>query len=253
MGKLIAGLVIGLIFGCLLTFFIFGGVPRAGKAPGSPIRPPDPAGSPAGTAQIVLKEEFFNHVLETIFRDMNPPAFPLGLAGNNDGSGPSNASSYGLIQTGPECASKITILPNGSGAQTGITFENDRISAPLAFSGSYNSMFGCLQFTGWAQAGMELRYDAAQQAVFGQLNVETVNLDGVNPVVSSFMTPIVQTTINNRVNPIQILRGEQIALNMPVAASGGNLMANVKDVRAEIKDKALNLYVSYEFNGQAAQ
>ena len=92
-----------------------------------------------------------------------------------------------------------------------------------------------------------------QQAVFGQLNVETVNLDGVNPVIVSFVTPIVQTTLNNRVNPVPILRGEQIALNMPIAASGGNLLANVKDVRAEIKDKALNLYVSYEFAGKPAQ
>jgi hypothetical protein len=252
MGKLIIGLVIGLVLGCAITFFMFGGVPKAGKAPGVRIQPPDSAGSPAGTAQIVLKEQFFNHVLETIFRDMNPPAFPLSMAGNN-GSEPSNVQAYGLVQTGQECASKITVLPNGSGAQTSITFENDRISAPLAFSGSYNSMFGCLQFTGWAQASMEMRYDAAQQAVFGQLNVETVNLDGVNPVISSLVTPIVQTTLNNRVNPVPILRGEQIALNMPIAASGGNLMANVKDVRAEIKDKALNLYVSYEFAGKPAQ
>ena len=135
MGKLIIGLVIGLVLGCVATFFMFGGVPKAGKAPGVRIQPPDSAGSPAGTAQIVLKEEFFNHVLETIFRDMNAPAFPLGLA-SSSGSEPSNAQAYGLVQTGQECASKITVLPNGSGAQTGITFENDRISAPLAFSGA---------------------------------------------------------------------------------------------------------------------
>ena len=244
MGKVIIGLLIGLVLGCLVTLFVFGGVPRAAKAPGAPIQPPDAAGAPAGTAQIVLKEEFFNHVLSTIQRDMNAPAFPLGLSENTE---PSSA------QAPQACPSKITILPEGSGAQTSIRFDNDRISAPLAFSGSYNSMFGCLQFTGWAQATMGLNYDATQQTVFGQLNVETVNLDGVNPVISSFMTPIVQSTINNRVNPIQILRGDQIALNMPVAASGGNLLANVKDVRAEVKDKALNLYVTYEFAGQAAQ
>lgn len=250
MGKLIIGLVIGLVLGCVATFFLFGGVPRAGKAPGVPIRPPDTTGVPAGTAQIVLKEQFFNHVLETILRDMNPPAFPLTLAG---GDPQPDTEAYGLIQAAPQCDSKITLLPNGSGAQTSINFDNDRIAAPLAFSGSYNSLFGCLQFTGWAQANMELRYDAAQQAVFGQFNVETVNLDGVNPVIGSILTPIVQTTLNNRVNPVQILRGEQIALNMPIAASGGNLLANVTDVRAEVKDKALNLYVIYGFKGAPAQ
>lgn len=251
MGKLIAGLLIGLVLGCLVTFFIFGGVPRAGKVPGVPIRPPDTAGAPAGTAQIVLKEQFFNHVLETILRDMNPPAFPLNLAGG--GEPQPNTEAYGLVQAVPQCESKLTLLPNGSGAQTSINFDNDRITAPLAFSGSYNSLFGCLQFTGWAQANMELRYDAAQQVVFGQLNIETVNLDGVNPVIGSLLTPVVQTTLNNRVNPVQILRGDQIALNMPIAASGGNLLANVTDIRAEVKDKALNLYVIYGFSGKPAQ
>lgn len=244
MAKLIIGLLIGLVLGCAVTFFVFGGVPRAVKAPGAPIQSPDPAGPPAGTAQIVLKEEFFNHVLGTILRDMKPPAFPLSLSGE---AAPSDA------QAPQECPSSITLLPEGSGAQTGIRFENGRIGAPLAFSGSYNSMFGCIQFTGWAQAVLQLNYDAAQQVVFGQLNVETVNLDGVNPVVSGLLTPVVQSTLNSRVNPVQVLRGEQIALNLPVAASGGNLLANVKDVRAEIKDKALNLYVSYEFKGAAAQ
>lgn len=249
MGKLIIGLLIGLVLGCLVTLFVFGGVPRAAKAPGVRIQPPDPAGAPPGTTQIVLREEFFNHLLSTILRDMKAPAFPLGLT---SAGGSSNVQAYGLVQAAPECASNITILPEGSGAQTRVSFDNNRIVAPLAFSGSYNSMFGCLQFTGWAQANLEMNYDSSQQVVFGQLNVETVNLDGVNPVVSSFMTPLVQSTLNHRVNPIQILRGEQIALNMPVAASGGNLLANVKDVRAEVKDKALNLYVTYEFKGAAA-
>jgi hypothetical protein len=250
MGKIIIGLLIGLVLGCAVTFFILGGVPRAVKAPGAPIQPPDPAGAPPGTAQIVLKEEFFNHVLATILRDMKAPAFPLGLT---SAAGSENVQAYGLVQAAPDCASSITILPDGSGAQTSIRFDNNRVVAPLAFSGSYNSMLGCLQFTGWAQANLELNYDAAQQVVFGQLNIETVNLDGVNPVLSSFLTPLVQSTLNSRVNPVQILRGEQIALNLPVAASSANLLANVKDVRAEVKDKALNLYVTYEFKGAAAQ
>jgi len=59
----------------------------------------------------------------------------------------------------------------------------------------------------------------------------------------------VQTTINNRVNPITILRGQQLALNLPIAASDGTLKANVKDVRSDIKDGALNLFVTYDFAG----
>ena len=38
-------------------------------------------------------------------------------------------------------------------------------------------------------------------------------------------------------------------VNLPVAAANGNLQAKVTDVRAEVKDRALNLYVIYDFAG----
>lgn len=230
MGRLIIGLLIGIVAGGALTFYLFVGVPQAVIAPGTPIQPPDPNGVPAGAAQIVLRQQFLNEALGTIFQEMNAPAFPLS-------------------STSADCEGRITIQREGSGVQTGVSFDDNRISTPLAFTGSYSSPFGCLRFTGWAQANFEMRFDAQNQAVFGQINVETVNLDGVNPVVGALLTPIVQSTLNTRVNPIRILDGRQIAINLPVAAANGNLQASVTDVRAEVKDNALNLYVIYDFAG----
>jgi hypothetical protein len=230
MGRLIIGLLIGLILGGALTFYFFVGVPQAVKAPGVPIQAPDPSGAPPGTAQIVLRQQFLNETLGTIFQEMNAPTFPL-----SEGSA--------------DCEGRITILQEGSGIQTGVNFDNDRITSPLAFTGSYASPFGCLRFTGWAQANFEMRFDQQNQTVFGQINVETVNLDGVNPVISALVTPVVQSTLNTRVNPVRILDGRQIAINLPVAAANGNLRAAVTDVRAEVKNSALNLYVIYDFAG----
>jgi hypothetical protein len=247
MAKFFIGILVGILVGGALVFFFLGGAPRAARTPGEPVRPPDPNGVPPGTAQIVLREDFFNTVLQTIFRDMNSPSFPMGLAD----SGKGDAQSYALAQSGG-CASVITILPEGSGVRTGMRFENNKLAAPIAFSGSYSSPFGCLNFTGWAQTNVELRFDTAQQNVFGQINVETVNLDGVSPLLSGFVTPVVQATLNSRVNPIQIIQGRQIALNVPIAATQGNLQASVKDVRSDVKDNALNLYAIYEFSGQKA-
>ena len=247
------GSLLGLIIGGALVFFFFGGAPRAANAPpGIPIQPPDASGVPPGTAQIVLRQDFFNQILQTIFRDMNAPSFPLNLTGQNNTEN-REVVRYGLLQNANGCEGKITLLPEGSGVQTGLRFEENRLTAPLAFSGSTSVFGSCIQFTGWAQANLELRYDAGQQSVFGQINVETVNLDGVVPVISSFVTPIVQSTINQRVNPIQVLQGKQIALNVPINATNGNLQANVKDVRAEVKDNALNLYVIYDFAGKPIQ
>lgn len=236
MGRLLLGLVIGLLLGGALTFYLFVGVPQAATVPGSPIQPPDPNGLPPGTAQIVLRQQFFNDVLRTIFDEMNPPALPL------SSTPPS-----------PECDGRITILREGSGVTTGISFADGRMSAPLAFTGSYASPFGCLNFSGWAQANFQMRFDAQTQTVFGQINVETVNLDGVNPIVSALLTPIVQSTLNTRVNPIQVVDGRQIAVNLPVVAANGNLQASVSDVRAEVKDNALHLYVIYDFTGGPLQ
>jgi hypothetical protein len=247
----ILGSLLGLVLGGVLTFYFFVGAPRAGQVPGTPIQPPDPNGPPPGTAQIVLRQDFFNEVLKTIFRDTNAPSFPLGMTENKAPADPA-AMQSGLLQDGG-CDGRITLLPEGSGVQTGLRFDNNRLAAPLAFRGSYNSAFGCINFSGWAQANLELRFDAAQQAVFGQLNIETVNLDGVTPLLGGIITPIVQGTLNQRVNPIQILQGRQIALNLPIAATNSQMQAVVRDVRSEIKDNALNLYVIYEFTGKAAQ
>lgn len=230
------GAILGIIIGGFGIFYFFGGVPRAAEVPGTPIKPPDANGSPAGTATVMLNQDFFNSVLDTIFRDMNAPAFPLSL------NGQPVAATEG-------CEGNIVLLNETNGVRTGIKFENNQILAPLAFRGSTSIAGQCIRFSGWAQTNLELRYDESQQTVFGQINVQTVNLNEISPIFSGFVTPIVQTTLNNRVNPITILRGQQIALNLPIAASNSNLKANVKDVRADVKDNALNLYVTYNFSG----
>jgi hypothetical protein len=246
MGKVILGLVIGLLIGGALTFFIFVGVPRASQAPGTPIQPPGPD-QRGGTAQIVLKQDLFNEVLATIFRDMQSPTFQL-ASGNSSGSDGIEVQRAAFQSPGG-CTSQITILREGSGVQTGLRLDNNRISGPLAFTGSYSSMFGCMQFTGWANATLELRFDKEQQTVFGNINVDTVNLDGVNPVLNGLVTPFVQSTLNSRVNPLKIIDGKQIAIDVPITSAGGKLEGSVDDVRADLSNNALNLYIAYTFAG----
>lgn len=242
------GAVLGLVIGGALIFYFFVGAPRSAKLPGEPIKAPEATAAPAATATIALNQQFFDTILATIFRDMNAPAFPLNLTGQNiynDTAKPQYASF--VLQS--ECAGKITLKPDGSGVTTGVRLENGKIAAPLAFSGSAAVFGQCIDFAGWAQANLNLRFDEAAQNVYGQIDVETVNLDGLSPVVSGFVTPLVQSSLNQKVNPITILRGQQIALNLPITATDGTLNARVKDVRSEVKDNALNLYITYDFSG----
>lgn len=240
MGRILIGLLIGLIVGGFGTFYFFMGVPRAQNLPGTPIQRPDPSGMEPRTAQVVLRQEMFNEILSTIFTQMNSPSFAL--------------SNSGVVQASADgCSGSITVVSEGSGVRTAVNFQNNRIEAPIAFTGGYLSPFGCLNFTGWANSVLELRFDQASQSVFGQINIETVNLDGVNPLVNAVVTPLVQSTLNTRVNPIRIIAGPQLAINAPIVSAKGNLAATVKDVRAEVKDNSLNLYVVYDLNGSLEQ
>ena len=244
----IIGVVIGSLLGGGLIFYFLGAGPAAAiKPPGEPIKAPDPSGNPPGTAAVVINQQFFDLVLETIFRDMNAPAFPLTLTGQNLYEPDFRAEKIAFFQN--ECDGKIVLLPEGSGIKTGIRLENNRINAPLAFRGSTTIFGTCYQFSGWAQASLNLRYDAAQQTVFGQIEVETVNLDGVTPLVSRIIAGFVQASLNQRVNPVVILRGEQIALSLPIAATNGTLNAKVKEVRADVKENGLSLFISFDFAG----
>ena len=96
-----------------------------------------------------------------------------------------------------------------------------------------------------------MRFDENKQIVYGIVNVETVNLDGIAPFITNIVTPLIQDALNKNVNPIEIINGKNLSVDLPIAAMDGNFQANISDVRAEVKDKALNLYVSYAFNGSA--
>ena len=100
---------------------------------------------------------------------------------------------------------------------------------------------------------MQLSFDEEKQTVYGQLNVEGVNLDGAPPAVGGLITPLVQGTINQQINPLEILRAPQLALTVPVKASKGTLKARVKDVRAEVTDGTLRLHITYDFQAERAQ
>jgi hypothetical protein len=242
----------GVIVGAVLVFLFFTGAPAAKPLPGSLVTPPDKGGTPPGTAVVVLDEKFFVAVLEPILRDMNAPSLPLKLVRLDDSIN-SGEANYRFAAFEGGCEDKIVLLPEGSGVKTGVRFTRGKMMAALAFKGSYNVFGNCVPFNGWAQANMQLSFDQTKQTVYGQLNVEGVNLDGAPPMVGGFITPLVQGSINQRLNPLEILRAPQLALTVPVQASKGTLKARVKDVRAEIADGELRLHITYEFQAERGE
>jgi hypothetical protein len=241
-------LVGGLILGALLVLFFLGS-PKAKPLPGSLVRAPDPQGDPPGTVIVTLDEKFFDPLLATIFRDLGSPSFPLELTMMD--SSPAEGSTPTLQRAAMqnECPDLVVLATEGSNVKTGVHFADGKILAPLAFNGSKNILGGCVRFNGWAQASIAISFDQEKQTVYGQINVEGVNLEGAPAAVGGIATMLVQRSINQRINPLEILRAPQLALAMPVVSTGGTLKAQVKDVRSEVKDGKLILHITYDFTG----
>jgi hypothetical protein len=234
-------LVLGLVLGAGAAIF-FLGVPSAKAIPGTRVQAPEPGGDPPGTVVVAINNSFFEGLLATIFRDLGPPTFNLSA----------NGSSADALRIEPAafqggCTNSVTLAAEGSGTKTNVQFANSKISAPLAFSGKYNLLGTCMAFKGWAQTTMQLSFDQPSQTLYGRIVVDGVNLEGVNPLANNFVTVFVRSAIDSRVNPIQVLRPQQVQLMIPVQASNGSVKAQVKDVRSEVADGLLRLHITYDF------
>lgn len=233
-------LLLGILLGGGAAIF-FLGAPRAQLMQGQAVQPPAQGGNPPGTVVIALEQSFIDAVLAATFSGLGTPTFQLGQ--NRDGS---ERLEEALFQGG--CTNSITLLPEGSGVKTGVQLRNGNVNAPMAFTGSYN-LAGCMQFKGWAQSSIKLSFDQEKQTVFGYVTVEGVNLEGVNPIANTLVTSFVQGAINQRVNPLVLVSEPQLSLMIPVKASNGTVKARATDVRAEVLDGSLKLYLTYEFMG----
>ncbi len=242
--KYILILLLGLGVGVGATIFLLGS-PRAMAVPGVAVKAPDPAGAPPATVIISLGNTFFDELLGTIFQDLGPPSFQLGSGGPRlEGSEIQQVAFQG------GCTNTITLALADSNTKTQVQFAGGKISAPLVFSGNYNLLGNCTALKGWAQTTIELSFDQPKQTLYGRVNVEGVNLENVAPFANTFVTVFVRTAIDSRVNPIEILRPQQLQMVLPIKASGGTVKANVKDVRAEVLEGSLRLHITYDFNGE---
>ncbi len=239
--KYLIVLLLGLLLGAGATIF-FLGIPRAKSTPGEVVQQAAEPASQKSTVVLAVNGAFFEQFLGTMFRDLSPPALRLSSAG----------ATLERVALQPGCGNTVTLAQEGSNVKTRVQFVNGNISVPLAFNGNYNLLGNCLQFKGWAQTSIQLRFDRANQTVYGRVNVDAVNLEGINPVANNFVTVFVRDAIDQRVNPLELIRAPQLQLAIPVKASNGSVKATVTDVRSEVLDGSLRLHITYEFSGQRA-
>src|SRR5215204_6119335 len=187
--------------------------------------------SPAGEVVVVLSEEFLNSLLVAVASRPEPPSFPLSKGGE-----------------GKKCESRVQLLPEAEGTRTGVRFVDGRITAPVAFRGSYDApLVGCLKFEGWADTAFQLEFDRARQVLGARITVRDLKLKNVpTSLLGGGLTGLVQDAIDDRVNPVEILRAEQLGARVPVTRGGPELRLRARDVRHEVVGRELRLHIVYE-------
>jgi hypothetical protein len=206
---------------------------------------------------ISLNEAFFDAFLDSVFQNFDPLEFSI--AGNfapaelkARSAGPYSASfaapaSGSVTAKRAACTETIKIIKEAGGVRTAVRFREGKIYVPLAFSGSYSPPFvGCVEFGGWAEANIDLEFDQNSQRLIGRARVLNVNLNGSGGLGGTLIAKMLQTSIDRKLNPIEILRLDKLSFGVPIQKSGSIRMI-ATGVRPEVAAGVLNVTVAYRF------
>ena len=192
-----------------------------------------------GQATVTLNEQFFNAFLEAIFDNLNAPSTPLVITASDRARTDESART---------CPSVLTLQREYGTVRTAVKFEQGRMVAPLAFTGSYNStLLGCIEFRGWAATEWILEFDRNAQTLQARIKITDIQLENVPSLARGSVIQLVQSAIDSRINPLKILRPEQISSVVPIAPAGGSLRLRAKEVKPEIVPGFVHLRITYEF------
>ena len=192
--------------------------------------------APAAEATVTVNEQFLNSFLTAIFDNLQEPAMPLTIGGSS------------TQERNDQCASEIRLKREVQGVRTAVHFENGRITGPLAFAGAYNSTYlGCVQFSGWADAEVNLEYNSERRAVVARFHLRDIHLNDVPALANGPLLNLVQTAIDRRYNPVDLFTLEQLSTSVNIQPAKGALKLRAREIRTEITPAALTLHITYEF------
>jgi hypothetical protein len=209
----------------LAALLVWAGASQAGAAGAA-----SQQARPAGEVLVVLNEHFLNALVETIAAHPEGPSFPL-PGGGREG----------------KCANSVRLVPEAEGVKSGVRFGEGRLTAPLAFRGTYEApLLGCLNFEGWADTAFDLRFDAERQKLDALVSVRDVKLRNIPTAFSGGITGMIQDAIDKRINPVTLLRAEQVGARLPLGKGSAGLRLRARDIRHEVSGRELRLRIFYE-------
>lgn len=197
---------------------------------------------------VSFDEQFFDSLLDAVFQNSAPE---FSLAQHKPiSSSPlmtSFAESRQAAVSSPACTESIKLLRENNSVRTAVRFRDGKIYAPLAFSGSYSPpLVGCVEFSGWAETTIDLQYDSQQRRLIGTARILNVSLNGTGGFGGSIIAKMIQSTIDKKVNPLEIINLDKISFLVPIQNSASIRMRAV-GLRHEVAGNILNVHVAFEF------
>ena len=196
---------------------------------------------------INLSEQFFDALLDGVFANAGPLEFSTAQVGKRSAA-VVMTNSFAERETSrtTACSEIVKLLREINGVKTSVRFRDGKILVPLAFSGGYSPPFvGCVDFAGWAESVLDLNFDQANQKLTARVRVSNVSLNGTGGVGGSVVARLVQTSIDKKLNPIEIVRLDKLNFLLPVQNT--NLKMQAVGIRTEVLAGSLNIHVQYEF------
>lgn len=179
--------------------------------------------------KITVGEQFIENLLNAVFTHLENPSVAIS----------DNSSS--------DCAETIRLKKEIDGVNTAVRFRNGKIIAPIAFEGDYKApLIGCIDFSGWADTTIDIVYDKNRDAIVGRARVSEVNLSGTGGVGSALLARFVQSSIDEKINPIEIVKLDKLSFLLPIQNSG-KLRMKATNVRHKVRDRSIDIYIEYKF------
>ncbi len=225
------------------------------------------AKSQTAEVTIQLNEQFFDVLLDALFQNGGSPEFPISRNseeknkngkqektlfaktsfGNENKKSENEKPDLNNENANPPCNDSIRLLRETSGVRTSVNLRDGRVFAPIAFVGSYNPpLIGCVEFSGVADTNIVLEFDEQRQALIGRAQVTNVNLNGTGGIGGGFLARLVQSAIDRKINPIEIIKLDKVSFTIPIQ-NAGNLKMKAVGVRYEIGNGFINVRIAYQF------
>ncbi|MFV0389429.1 MAG: hypothetical protein ACK5NT_11820 [Pyrinomonadaceae bacterium] len=179
--------------------------------------------------KISLHEQFFDALLDAVFTNLEAPSVAIS----------SNTSAA--------CNQTIRLKRQIDGIKTAVKFREGKIYAPLAFEGNYSvPLIGCVDFSGWAETNITLGLDSRKNAIVGRAQVLRVNLSGANGLGGDVLARYVQNSIDEKVNPIEIIGLDKLSFTTPIKDAGKLRMRATGFSHREL-NQIIELIIKYRF------